>query len=63
MAVPMHMHNGFPTRRLEQMIMTSYYDVMGIFRAKKEGTIKGEHDQTLRLLILLSGCSGTKHFG
>ena len=30
---------------------------------KREGTIKGEHDWTLGLLLLSSGCLSTKHLG
>ena len=30
---------------------------------KREGTIKGEHDQTSQLLLLSSGSSGTKCLG
>ena len=30
---------------------------------KREETIKGEHDQTLGLLLLSSGCSGAEHLG
>ena len=30
---------------------------------KREGTIKGEHDQTSGLLLLSSGCHGTRHLG
>ena len=32
----------------------------GLSCCKREGTIKGEHDQTLGLLLLSSGYSGTK---
>ena len=43
----MCMHNGFPARKMEQMIMTSLCDVMRISHAVKgRGTIKGEHDRT-----------------
>ena len=35
MAVPMCMHNGFPTRKMKQMIMTSLCDVMRISHARK----------------------------
>ena len=35
MAVPMHMHNGFPTGKIEQMIMTSLCDVMRISHGEK----------------------------
>ena len=59
----MFMHSGFPTRRSEQMIMTSLYDVMRVSHAIEGGNYKRRHDQTSGLLLLLSGCSGTKHLG
>ena len=36
---PLHMHSGFPTEKVEQMIMTSFYDVAMISHAIGEGTI------------------------
>ena len=38
MVVPMCMHNGFPTGKMEQMIMTLLCDVMRISHAKKGGS-------------------------
>ena len=35
MAVPMCMHNGFSTRRMEQMIMMSLCDITRISHAEK----------------------------
>ena len=35
MVVPMHMCNGFPAGKMEQMIMTSLYGIMRISHAKK----------------------------
>ena len=57
MAIPMCMHSGFPTRRSEQMIMTSFHDITRISHAIEGGTMKGEHNQTSRLS---SESSGTK---
>ena len=38
----MHMHSGFPTGRVEQMIMTSLCDIMRISCAIKGGNYKKE---------------------
>ena len=35
MAVPMHMHNGFPARKMEQPIMKSLCDIMRISHTRK----------------------------
>ena len=40
MAVLLCMHSGFPTKRLEQMIVTSLYDVTRVSRATVEGNYK-----------------------
>ena len=40
MVVPMYMYNSFPAGRLEQMIMTSLYDIMRISHAVKGGNYK-----------------------
>ena len=40
MAVPMHMHSGFPAGRFEQTIMTSLYDIMRISHATEGGNCK-----------------------
>ena len=40
MVVLLHMQSGFPTERLEQMIMTSLYDVMRISHAIVGGNYK-----------------------
>ena len=63
MGIPMHMHSGFPTVRLEQMIMMPLYDVMRISHAEKGGNYNRRGWLNLGLLLLLSGCSGTKHLG
>ena len=39
MAFPLCIHNGFPTEKVEQMIVTSFYDVTMISHAIGEGTI------------------------
>ena len=40
-AVPLCMHSGFPTKRLEQRIVTSLYDVMRISHVTVVGNYKG----------------------
>ena len=40
MAVLLCMHSGFPTERLEQMIVTSIYDVTRVSRATVGGNFK-----------------------
>ena len=42
MVVPWHMCNGFPTERLEQMIMMSYNDITRISHATVGGNYKKE---------------------
>ena len=44
MAVLLHMCSGFPTERLEQMIVTSLYDVTRVSHAIVGGNYKREHD-------------------
>ena len=39
MAFPLHMCSGFPTEKVEQMIVTSFYDVTMISHAIEEGSI------------------------
>ena len=64
MAVPMHMCNGFPTGKMEQMIMMSLCDVMRISHAKKGRELYNESTiEPQGLLLLSSGCSDTKHLG
>ena len=53
------MHSGFPTEILEQMIVTSLYDITRVSHATVGGTIKGEHNQASGLLLLSSGCFNT----
>ena len=57
LAVLLCICSGFPTEILEQMIVASFYDVTRVSHARVSGTIKGEHDQALGLLLLLSGAS------
>ena len=59
MVVLLCMYRGFLFKILEQMIVMSLYDVMRVSHATVGGTIKGEHDQALGLLLLSSGCSDT----
>ena len=60
MAVLPCMHIGFPTKLMEQMIVTSLYDVMRISHAREGGKYKRESitkPKELQLLLLLSsGC-------
>ena len=42
MAVLLHMCSGFPTKLMEQAIVTSLGDVMGFSCAIEGGSIKGE---------------------
>ena len=44
MAVLLHMCSGFPAEILEQMIVTSLYDVTRFSHAREGGNYKGEHD-------------------
>ena len=39
MAFPLHMHRGFPIKKVEQMIVMSLYDVTMISHAIGEGRI------------------------
>ena len=52
MVVPMHMNSDFPTRRFEQMIMTSLYDVMRISHAEKGGNYKRRAWPKLRATVV-----------
>ena len=36
---PLHMHSGFPTEEVVQMIMTSFYDITRISHAIGEGAM------------------------
>ena len=40
MVVPLHMCSGFPAKRLEQMIMSSLYDITRVSRATVGGNYK-----------------------
>ena len=40
MAVLLYMHSGFPAEILEQMIMTSLYDIMRFSHATEGGNYK-----------------------
>ena len=58
------MHSGFPTKMVEQMIVTSLNDVTRISHAdSREGTIKGEAQPSSRSLAaaitVASGCCST----
>ena len=61
MAVPLHMHSGFPAKRLEQMIVTSLYDVTRVSCATVGGNYKRRAQLSLRAAaaVLSSGCFGT----
>ena len=59
MVVLLCMHSGFPTKILEQTIVTSLYDVTRDSHGRMVGTIKEEHNGASGLLLLLSGCFET----
>ena len=63
MVVPMCMHSGFPTRRLEQMIMTSLYDIMRISCAVKGGNYKRRVQPNLRAVVTVVWGFWYKAFG
>ena len=44
MAVLLHMHSGFPTEILEQMIMMSLYDITRFSHAIEGGNYKRGHN-------------------
>ena len=44
MAVLPHMHSGFPTKLMEQMIVMSLDDIMRFSCAIEGGKYKGEHN-------------------
>ena len=51
MAVLLHMCSGFPTKILEQMIMTSLYDVTRVSHATVGGNYKRRAQPSLRAAI------------
>ena len=51
MAALLHMCSGFPTGILEQMIVTSLYDVMRVSRAAVGGNYKRRVRPSLRAAI------------
>ena len=57
------MHNGFPADRLEQMIMTSLYDIMRVSHAIVQGNYKREHDRASGLLCYCHLGVSTPAFG
>ena len=59
LAVLMHMHSGFPTGRLEKMIMTSFCDVMRISHPIEGGNYKRRAQLSFGAVIAVSGCPGT----
>ena len=63
MAVPLHMHSGFPVERLEQAIITSLYDVKRVSRAIVGGNYKRRALPSLEAAaataVLSSGCFST----
>ena len=53
----------FPPEDLSRSSWYHYMTSWGSLVLQRGGTIKGEHNWTLGLLLLLSGCSGTKCLG
>ena len=51
MALPVHMHSGFPTGRSKQMIVTSWNDITMIYCAILGGNYKRRAHQNLRAVI------------
>ena len=47
----LHMHSGFPTETLEQMIVTSLYDVMRFSHVREGGNYKRRAQLSLRAAI------------
>ena len=62
-AVPLHMCSGFPAKRLEQMIVTSLYDIRRVSCATEGGNYKRRARLSLEAAaataVLSSGCFGT----
>ena len=63
MGVPMHMHNGFPTGKMEQTIMTSHSDVMRISHTEKGGSYKRSAQQNLGAVVTVVWGFWYKAFG
>ena len=61
--VPMHMCNGFPTRRSEQMIMTSLYDIMRVSCSIEGGNYKRRALPNLRAAVTVIWVFWYKVFG
>ena len=59
MAVLLHMHSGFPTEILEQMIVTSLYDVTRVSHA----TVGGNYKRRVRPSLGDAGCCYYCHLG
>ena len=57
------MCNGFPARKMEQMIITSLCDVMRISHARKGRELYKESMTNLRAVVTVIWVSGTRHLG
>ena len=55
MAFPLHMHSGFPAEKVEQMIVTSFYDITIISHAIGGGKYIRKASTSLRAVIWVSG--------
>ena len=55
MVFPLQMHSGFPTEKVEQMIMTSFYNVTMISHAIGGGQYIRKASMSLRAVIWVSG--------
>ena len=63
MTVLLHMHSGFPAEGLEQMIVTSLYDVTRVSHATVGGNYKRRAQPSLRAAITVIWVFQHKHLG
>ena len=63
MAVLLHMHSGFPTERLEQMILASLYDITRVSHATVGGNYKRRAQPSLKAAVTVIWLFGHKHLG
>ena len=63
MAVPLHMHSGFPAEILEQTIVTPLYDIMSVSHATVGGNYKRRARLSLGAAITVVWVFQHKHLG